>query len=258
MKHQVIAIPGGVNPAPLRYASLVEATAGKADLHLKELEVYAGEEVPAGYSIEQEVEALRRFADAEGLERFHLVGYSAGGFLSLAFAGAYPERLLSLSLFEPAGVPGERTAEERMLDGALGERLSGLVGGDFMAAFMQHQLRPGVELAPPAGPAPAWMRTRPAGLRALMAAFPRHPFDRETLRRCDFPVLLGHGDLSGVQEETKVSVLARLLPDVHIRRFAGIHHFVPAEALYTPEHVALMRGLWQTAEARQGYAVSRA
>ncbi|GAC1643748.1 MAG: hypothetical protein NVS9B11_13540 [Candidatus Dormibacteraceae bacterium] len=53
-----------------------------------------------------EVEAIKRFADSLGLARFHLLGYSGGGFMSLAFAGAHPRRLLSLALFEPASVPG--------------------------------------------------------------------------------------------------------------------------------------------------------
>lgn len=259
MKHAVIALPGGVNPAALRYAPLTAALGGEADIHLKDLELYAGEQVPAGYSIEQEVEAVARFADGLGLDRFHLVAYSGGGFVALAFAGAHPERLLSLALFEPSGVPGPAADEERAYLEALRRDLAGLEGGEFMGAFMRLQVRPGVHLARPAGPPPPWMRLRPAGLAAMMAAMPRHPFERESLRRCEFPVLLGHGELSGEYEELKVGVLARLLPDVHVRRFPGVHHFVSAEELYTPEHVDLIRGLWARAgDRRAEVTVSRA
>src|SRR5579871_850814 len=108
----VIALPGGVMPAAQRYASLVEALGADVEFHLKDLEVYSGPEPPAGYSIQMEVDALARFADSEGLERFHLLGYSGGGFVSLAFAGAHPERLLSLGLFEPASIPGQLSREE--------------------------------------------------------------------------------------------------------------------------------------------------
>ena len=86
--------------------------------------------------------------------------------MSLAFAGNYPERLLSLAVFEPAGVPGEPTAEEANLRRRLSEALAGLTGADFLRTFMQVQVKPGVELAPPAGPPPPWMQKRPAGLAA--------------------------------------------------------------------------------------------
>ncbi|MDQ6898470.1 MAG: alpha/beta hydrolase [Candidatus Dormibacteraeota bacterium] len=244
MKPSVIALPGGVNPAALRYAPLLSALGGEVDLHLKDLEVYAGEEPPADYSIETEVEAMARFADSLGLERFHLLGYSGGGFVSLAFAGTHPERLLSLALFEPASVPGRLSPEEADLYRRLGDELAGLSGPDFMRTFMQLQLRPEVKLAPPAGAPPPWMRSRPAGLAAMMAAFGRYPFDREQLRRCDFPVLLAYGDLTGEHEAIRAGVLARLLPDLHVRRFAGVHHFVPPEAIYTEHHLRLLRDLW--------------
>lgn len=244
MRPAVIALPGGVNPAAVRYAPLLAALDGAVDLHLKDLEVYAGDEPPAGYSIADEVEALERHADALGLERFHLLGYSGGGFISLAFAGAHPERLLSLALFEPASVPGPLSPEEAGLYRRLESELSGLSGPDFMGRFMELQLRPGVRPAPPAGPPPPWMRSRPAGLAAMMAAFGRHPFDRDDLRRCDFPVLLAYGDLTGEHEAIRAGVLARLLPDLRVRRFPGIHHFVPAEEIYTEAHVRLLRDLW--------------
>ena len=182
MQTPVIALPGGVSPAALRYQPVAGALPPIIDLHLKELEVYAGAEPPPGYSIEGEVAGLVRFADELGLERFHLLGYSAGGFVSLAFAGCHPGRLLSLAVFEPAAVPGEPTAEERAQEEVLRRELDGLRGGEFMRAFMQLQVRPGVALEPPAGPPPDWMRNRPAGLTAVMSAFREYLFDRERFR----------------------------------------------------------------------------
>jgi len=250
MTLQVIALPGGVMPAELRYASLAAALGEEVKLHLKDLEVYAGEEPPAGYSVGHEVEALARFADSLGLARFHLLGYSGGGFVSLAFAGGHPDRLLSLALFEPAAVPGRLSAEEASLEGRLRAALAGLSGPDFMRAFVSLQVRPGVELSQPAGPVPPWMRKRPAGLAAMLAAFGEHRFDREWLRECNFPVLYGYGDLTGEQEEVKTGVLARLLPDVQVRRFTGVHHFVAPEQIYTAEHVQALRDLWARSATR--------
>ena len=244
MTIQVIALPGGVMPAAIRYHSLSTALGDDVKLHLKDLEVYASDEPPAGYSVDTEVGALARFADALGLDSFHLLGYSGGGFISLAFAGQHPERLLSLALFEPAGVPGPLSAEEAGQDGRFRAALGGLSGADFMRAFVGMQVRAGVEVPPPAGPQPPWMGNRPAGLAAMMAAFPAYEFDRERLRECRLPVFLGYGALTAEQEEIKAAALARLLPDLHIRRFTGMHHFVPPEQIYTPEHVRELKRLW--------------
>ena len=240
----VIALPGGVMPAAMRYAPLASAVAGEAELHFKDLEVYAGEKPPAGYSIDLELAAVSRLADSLGLDRFHLLGYSGGGFVSLAFAGAHPERLLSLALFEPASVPGDLTPEEAQLYSRLRAALAGLEGPEFMREFVRLQVRPGVEVPPPAGPPPPWMSRRPAGLAALMAVFGEHRFDRAWLRQCRFPVFLAYGELTGEQEEVKAGVLARLLPDFHVRRFDGVHHFAPPEQIYTGDHVRSLRELW--------------
>jgi pimeloyl-ACP methyl ester carboxylesterase len=247
MTRPVIALPGSVMPAAMRYAPLASALGDEAQFQSKDLEVYAGEEPPAGYSIDLEVEAVARFADSLRLERFHLLGYSGGGFVSLAFAGAYPDRLLSLALFEPAFVPGELTSQEADLYARLQSTLTGLEGPDFMRAFVSLQLRPGVEAPPPSGSPPPWMGYRPAGIAAMMAAFGEYRFNRDRLRECRFPVFLGYGDLTGEHEEVMAAVLARLLPDIHIRRFSGIHHFVPPEQIYTPDHVRALRDLWARA-----------
>src|SRR6266566_3782139 len=158
MTTDVIALPGSVMPAATRYAPLESALPSDVQLHLKDLEVYATDDPPAGYSIDLEVRAVAEFADSLGLDRFHLVGYSGGGFVSLAFAGAHPERLLSLALFEPASVPGKLSPEEARLDSHLRDGLTGLGGAEFMRAFVGLQLRTGVEAPAPTGPPAPWMR----------------------------------------------------------------------------------------------------
>jgi pimeloyl-ACP methyl ester carboxylesterase len=247
MKSPIIALPGGVMPAAIRYAFLKSTLGDEVAFHVKDLEVYAGDDPPPGYAIEQEVAALAKFADGLQLQQFHLLGYSGGGFISLAFAGTYPERLLSLAVFEPARIPGALGPEEAKLDRELRQALAGAQGPDFMRAFTTMQVRAGVELPPPAGPPPPWMGKRPLGLAAMMRAFGSYDFDRNRLRACKFPVFYGYGDLTSEMVEFQAAVIGGLVPDVHVMRFAGIHHFVPPEQIYTREHVRALRDLWERA-----------
>jgi pimeloyl-ACP methyl ester carboxylesterase len=249
MKPQVVCVPGSVAPAAQRYGPLIKAVGDAADLHLKELEVYREATPPAGYSIDEELAAIDRLADANGLERFHLVGYSGGGFVSLAYSGTRPQRLLSLSLFEPAQIPGKLTAEEEEFFAVLGRKLEGLHGDEFMSTFIREQVKPGAVLPPPpAGPVSAEMQKRPAGIAALIKAFREFPFDRSSLESARFPVLYAYGDLSHQEQALKAGILAQLFADIRVRRYAGVHHFVPADQIYTPDHAALLFDLWVSAE----------
>lgn len=248
MKYEVICIPGSVAPAAQRYAPLVAASRDVAELHLKDLEVYRDQAPPPDYSIEMELAGIDRYADSLGLGRFHLVGYSGGGFVSLAYAATRPARLLSLGLFEPARIPGAHTAVEQAANRSLHEQLRGLDGQDFMSAFVRLQLKPGVQPPPaPASPPPE-MRNRPAGISAMIRAFDGYRLDRALFEACSFPVFAGYGDLSDDYQVVKVQVLAGLFGDIQVRRYRGVHHFVASEEIYTAQHVGELVNLWQRAE----------
>ena len=246
MKPQVICVPGSVAPAANRYAALKTAVGDRAELHLKDLELYGGDEPPADYSIDMELAAIDELANSLRIDRFHLVGYSGGGMMSLAYAGTRHERLLSLALFEPARVPGELTAAEREFFGHLNGKLTGLQGPDFMSAFIHEQVKPGAQIPPPPPPSHE-MRKRPAGIATLLRVFDSYAFDRNLLKRCGFPVYYAYGSLSHDEQALKAGVLAQLFPDFHVQRFEGVHHFVPPEQIYTPKHTDTLLALWESA-----------
>ena len=249
MKLQVVCLPGSVAPAADRYAPLVQSLVGAVDLHLKDLEVYAGETPAPDYSVELELQAVDHFADSLGLDRFHLIGYSGGGFLSLAYAGTRPDRLASLALFEPAMVPGKLTPKEELRSGEFERSLAGLEGAAFMSAFVRMSVKPGVELPPPPSSPSPGMSKRPAGIAAMMRSFAEFDFDRERFRACAFPVYLGYGDETHEFETVKVEVLTLLFADIWVQRSTGVHHFVPPSQIYTPAHINSLREHWRRAEA---------
>ena len=58
----------------------------------------------ANYDVLSQVKRLNRFVESLGLNRFHLVGSSMGGYIAGFYASEYPEKVKSLALFNPAGV----------------------------------------------------------------------------------------------------------------------------------------------------------
>ena len=243
----VVFLPGAVTPVALSYVPLLEELGGEISPLLKDLEVYAEDEPPAGYSVQLEVDALERAVDAASLNTFHLVGFSGGGAVCLDFAAQHPDRLRSLAIYEPARQPGPLV----LADHPEYATARGQLGPDeMMAAFTRLQLRPGVEPpAPPPGPTPDWMAKRPNGLRAMMRAFEAYTTDPELLRGCTFPVYLAHGLLTHQGMIRRMQALAGLLPDVWIEAYPGLHHFAPPQRSRPAHYAAALRHLWTRAEA---------
>ncbi|MBK5101223.1 MAG: alpha/beta hydrolase [Desulfobacteraceae bacterium] len=58
----------------------------------------------ASYDIPSQVKRLSRFVERIGLDSFHLVGISMGGYISSYYASEYPDKVKSLLLMDAAGV----------------------------------------------------------------------------------------------------------------------------------------------------------
>lgn len=249
-KPAVIFIPGGVTPAEQAYGPLLNVIGGQIQPILKDLEIYANDAPPAGYGVEMEVEGIRRVADAAGVKRFHLVGYSGGGAFALAFTAKYPERLRSLALVEPAWI-GAPTAEDAE-DWAELTRLMHLPAGERMRAFMHWHFRPGVEppISPqPSGPPPAWMAKRPAGLEAMFRAFNNYDLDQNRFRKFNRPVYFATGSLSTRFFEREAKTLSGLFPDIHVEEYAGRSHFDPPHRAEAERFAQALRELWVRSNA---------
>jgi pimeloyl-ACP methyl ester carboxylesterase len=248
IRYPVVFLPGGVMPAEPAYAPLLQALGERVDAIAKDLEVYS-EDAPAPYGLDTEMGGIVREADAHGFDRFHLVGYSAGGASSLAFAAKHGERLRSLALLEPAWAGNDRTAEEDALMQQF-RALSPLPADQFMTRFVQLQLAPGVEPpSPPQGSPPPWMAKRPAGLRAILGAFDRGDLDIDALRAFDRPVYFAIGGRSNPDYYRRMADrLSTIFRDFTTETFPDRHHFDPPHRI-EPENVARsLLDLWQRAE----------
>jgi len=132
-----ILLPGGILPAEVAYPGLIAALGPDVDARYKEFELYAGDAPPPGWGLDTEVEGILRFAKGAGFDRFHLVGYSGGGACALAFCAAHPERLLSLTLNEPAWGGNEGWSDEERDYWRRLDEIMALPPDEMIAAFMQ-------------------------------------------------------------------------------------------------------------------------
>jgi pimeloyl-ACP methyl ester carboxylesterase len=248
---QVIMLPGGVLPASLAYEALQAELGEGVHAVAKELEVYGDDHPPPGYTLEVEVAGILRCAEELGFERFHLVGYSAGGASSLAFAAEHPDRLESLALLEPAWAGNEDIGPEEEAVWAKLTGIAELSPEEMMPAFVVNQLRPGVEPpAPPPGPPPPWMASRAPGLRAFIGAFTSGELDLEALRRFERPVYFALGGLSNPDYYARMADrLAGVFDDFTLEVFEDRHHFDPPHRAEPARLAASLRALWERAEA---------
>ena len=251
MGHQAILLPGIVLPAELAYPALIEALGDRVEARAKELEVYSGEEPPPDYGWETELVGILRETEAARFERFHLVGYSGGGAISAVFAARYPDRLLSLSLLEPAWVGNEGRSERELRVQAEFDRTWELPEEELMRRFVELQLAPGVEPPPPPpGPTPGWMAKRPAGIRALTGSFSSSQLDLDALGAFPRPVYYALGgrsnpDYYGAMAER----LGGLFGDYTLDVFEQRHHFDPPHRAEPERLAARLLEIWERAPA---------
>ncbi|MEV7636587.1 alpha/beta hydrolase [Pseudarthrobacter enclensis] len=250
---RVILLPGAVLPAEQAYAGLIDALGPDVQAVAKELELYRGSAPPPGWSLDTEVDGVLREADARGWQTFHLLGYSGGGSVALAFAAKHPERLQSLAVLEPAWAGNWDWSRSYAEHRRLYEELEGLPPEEFMAGFMRLQVRPDVVLPPPGpGPPPPWMAKRPAGILAFLRTFKDYDLDRSRLAAFSRPVYYAVGGLSHPDDQGDVAArLARVFfPDFHLEVFPRRHHFDPPHRI-EPERLAeSLRRHWDLAEGR--------
>lgn len=247
---RVVLLPGSVLPAQPAYGALIEALGPDVDAVAKDLELYDGDEPPPGWSLDTEIDGVLREADARGWETFHLLGYSGGGAATLAFTAKHPERLLSLTLLEPAWAGSWDWSPAHAELWKEYEALESLPPAQFMAAFMRLGVKPDVTLPPPPeGGPPPWMAKRPGGIRAFLRDFKIYDLDRARLVAFNRPVFFVLGGLSNPDDYGEVAErLSTVFPDFRLEVFPDRHHFDPPHRIEPDRLGALLREHWERAD----------
>ena len=252
MRHGVILLPGIITPAELAYGTLRAALPDIDQLVLRDLAIYDGDAAPQDFSLDAEIASVLEVAADQGFDRFHLCGYSAGGAVAAALASRYPERLVSLVLLEPAWLGNNDMDDEERRLFAETEQVAKLPPEQALSEFVRLNLAPGVEPPPrPAEPPPPWMAKRPAGIRAVGAAFLSSELDTAALARFPRPVLYVLGALSNQSLYGKRAERSRhLFSDFKLELFEDRHHFDPPHRAEPERLAGILREFWDRAEAK--------
>ena len=186
------------------------------------------------FSLADEAERVLSLPDI-GNGRFHLVGHSYGGGVALKLATMVPERIASLSLYEPSAfhllhVLGPRGkaafGDIRQMAGTVAD---GLVTGDYQAAarrFVDYWNGPG-----------SWAALKPDVQAAMLRYVPKACLDFHALFEEDtprsaygtfrFPVLIMSGEFAPAPTRVVAEGLSGMIPGALHARIAGAGHMGP-------------------------------
>jgi pimeloyl-ACP methyl ester carboxylesterase len=246
---KVVFLPGGILPASLQFAPLLKVLNSNIRPLLKDLEVYLDGKPPDTYSLSNEVEGLHAAANKAGMDTFHLVSYSIGGAVALAYTGAYPEQVESLALIEPTVIPSQEWyLEEADYCQQMG-RVSSLPEPQRIEEFMRVVLRQGVPLPP----APAYMQppsgvSPQVGLKTMIGAFDKYDLPYDRLRAFTCPVYLAVTELSNPVEIRKAVLLKHIFPVSRVEVYPYRHHFDPPHRAEPERFAWSLISLWERAK----------
>lgn len=140
----VVFIPGLASSGAV-WEDAAKALDDTADIHIVTLAGFAGlaPVEPISPFLDQAVQALAEYLDAEGLEGSTLVGHSLGGQLALKLAAARPERVEAVmvvdsapfyaQLFNPAATP----EQARVFAQSMGAQMAAAPRDQFLAGLAQ-------------------------------------------------------------------------------------------------------------------------
>jgi pimeloyl-ACP methyl ester carboxylesterase len=171
----------------------------------------------------------------ESEEKIHLVGHSYGGGVALHIALSRPERIASMSLYEPTafhllrqmGQTGATAFAE--INGLARHIRHCIATGDHragVASFVDYWNRPGT-----------WKAMRPAAQNRLMRWAPKAPLDFQALiddatpvkayKTLNFPVVILRGEYAPLPTRVISERLIEILPRGRLKTIAGAGHMGP-------------------------------
>jgi pimeloyl-ACP methyl ester carboxylesterase len=223
----------GVVPARLTFAALAAA------LGFGELRDLAAYQTSLdGYTLDTELAALS--AAIHPRPAVHLLGYSAGASVALAYAARHPTTVATLTLIEPpwTGLPDPSGFTDRM------DKIMLHTAPDRRwPVFHELLTRPGADVPPPPATPPPWAHERVARGGDIWRALRAAALTPAQIGAFTRPVYLPYADDSHPFFADTAHTLAKLFPDARVDEYAG-NHIRPPHVSEPARFATALRKLW--------------
>jgi pimeloyl-ACP methyl ester carboxylesterase len=188
----------------------------------------ASKDVPHRSSLGAHADDIAHLLDRLGIERTTLVGLSMGGYIALAFAGRYPNRLARLALADTKATPDTAEAKiardqniallEKEGASALVERLvPKLLSNDASSEVVAFVRSVGASQAVPS-------------LQSALAAMRDRPDTTPLLARLDVPAAVIVGESDVITPPADGRAMSAALPRAELEVIPGAGHLANLEA----------------------------
>jgi pimeloyl-ACP methyl ester carboxylesterase len=174
--------------------------------------------LPGPISMEELADAVKSILDAEGIRQTVLIGHSMGGYIALAFAAKYPERLRAFGLFHSTAYADSEEKKAARRKGIEFIRRSG--SAPFIRQSIPNLFSEGSRSRHPGMVADLVSRysdLNPDSLIHYYQAMIDRPDRTESLKRSAAPVLFIIG------EQDNAVPIESILPQTHLPPSADIH-----------------------------------
>jgi len=215
--------------------------ADRFDLILPDLRGFgASDAVETAYNMDDLASDLARLLDHLGIEKAYLAGHSMGGYVSLAFARAYPQRMLGLGLIasQAAADSPERKAGRYQSAAEVAEK-----GVEILAAGLSVKLSAEARLQALVREVIARQST--AGAIGALRAMAERDDALSWLQSLTLPLVIVHGDADALIPVERAREMKAALPSAHYIELPGLGHMPMLEnprAVAEALHLLLSEG----------------
>ncbi len=198
-------------------ASLLE---GDFDLILPDLRGFGGSTtIETPYLMSDMADDLAALLDHFGIEKTALAGHSMGGYVALAFAKKYPQRVSGLALVSSQAAADAPDRKEGRYKTAQDVAEKGV---EVVADAMTPKLSSNAEVQ--AFARESILRQGKAGVIGALKAMAEREDSMPILSSFDFPVVLIHGDADALIPLEKAQEIKEALPDAKLVILQGAGH----------------------------------
>lgn len=233
-------------PAERSIERIAPRLRGRAQIIPKSLEVWETP-TPASYTLEDEVQGVRRVAERRAWSRFHVVGFSAGATVALICARVMASSVATVAVIEPATIgdddwsTGEAEWRARM------QAILALPPGMQRTAFRQAMMHP--DHPPPERPLPSSLSERGSLLERALATTGYASSGWAALTQPLLIVTCGRSHPRYAELSTR---LQAVVPDASAVTFPSLSHLESPQR-HDPERLsALLADLWSRPRSHAG------